>query len=229
MHLKNNNNYLMTAAMTFFTLAILAASIIATAPSAAASTNNNNSTSTNTITTSSSSSAEEELIELSPQSIWQEQQISVSETPINNTHAIITFTGNGTLTLPNTTETFNTTSNSSSLIEFMTNSGQKKETIRTEDGETITATTYEIANFNPATGEGKGILITVFNTNSTGRLAPLNGMILAGIHDIQPTPIQSFTFSEWQSGIPLPSTITTTTEEPPETNITTTTATTTMQ
>jgi hypothetical protein len=220
----NNNRYLITAAVTVFTLAIMAASIIATAPAVASTNNNSTSTnSTNSITTSSPS-AEEELIVLSPQPIWQEQQKSVSETPINNTHAIITFTGNGTLTLPNTTETINTTSNSTSLIEFMTNSGQKKETIRTEDGETITATSYEIANFNPATGEGKGIVMTVFNTNSTGRLAPLNGMILAGIHDIQPTPIQSFTFSEWQSGIPLPSAITTT-EESSEMNMTTTTTT----
>jgi hypothetical protein len=199
---NSNNNRLKTATVaTIFTFAIIFASSIAITP-IAASTNSNNTT-----TTTTTPSAGE--IELSPQPIWQEQQISVSDTPINNTHTIITFTGNGTLTLPNTTETINTTSNSTALIEFMTNSGQKKETIRTEDGETVTATSYEIANFNPATGEGKGIVITVFNTNSTGTLAPLNGMILAGIHDIQPTPVQSFTFWEWQSGIPLPFTITT--------------------
>jgi hypothetical protein len=193
---SNNNLIKTTTVATIFTFAIIFASSIAITP-VAASTNSNNTTATTT-----TPSARE--IELSSQPIWQEQQISVSDTPINNTHTIIKFTGNGTLTLPNTTETINTTSNSTALIEFMTNSGQKKETIRTEDGETVTATSYEIANFNPATGEGKGIVITVFNANSTGKLASLNGMILAGIHDIQPTPVQTFTFWEWQSGILLP-------------------------
>jgi hypothetical protein len=211
---KNNSNRRLIAAASAIPATIFIVSIIFASsmvgPVAATTTIASN-------TTTSSSG-----IELSPQPIWQERQISVSDTPINNTHTSITFIGNGTLTLPNTTETINTTSNSTALIEFMTNSGQKKETIKTEDGETVTATSYEIANFNPITGEGKGIVITVFNTNSTGTLAPLNGMILEGIHDIQPTPVQSFTFWEWQSGIPLPSTITTI-EEPPEMNMTTTT------
>ena len=228
MHLTNkkNNSYVIAAAsvaVALFTFAIMAtaASNMATITPAAATTTTA-ATPNNTTTTSPSTGQ----IELSPQPIWQEQQISVSDTPINNTHAIITFTGNGTLTLPNTTESINTTSNSTSLIEFMTNSGQKKETIRTEDGETVSATSYEIANFNPATGEGKGIIITVFNTNSTSTLAPLNGMILAGIHDIQPTPVQSFTFWQWQSGIPLPSAITT--QEPPLMNTSATTNATTI-
>ena len=39
------------------------------------------------------------------------------------------------------------------------------------------------------------------HTNSTGILAPLNGMIVAGIDDIQPNGDILLTFWEWESGI----------------------------
>jgi hypothetical protein len=90
------------------------------------------------------------------------------------------------LTLPNATHIINTASNGSRLISFTTSSGYAKETIRTEDGsENATATFYEIVQFNPAaSGGGKGIVTAVFQTNSTGMLAPLNGMIAAGVDDM---------------------------------------------
>jgi len=116
----------------------------------------------------------------------------------------ITFSGNGTLTLPNTTQTINTTSNGSALISFMTLSVQGKETIRTQDGaETATLTLYEIDRQPATTGESNGIVIAVVNTNATsGTLAPLNGMILAGTDDIQTTTSESrLTLWEWKSGI----------------------------
>ncbi|MDQ3903000.1 MAG: hypothetical protein M3247_04995 [Thermoproteota archaeon] len=44
----------------------------------------------------------------------------LSENPINDTHMRVTFTGTGTLTLPNSTQTINTTSNGSAIISFAT-------------------------------------------------------------------------------------------------------------
>lgn len=76
-----------------------------------------------------------------------------------------------------------------------------KETIRTEDGQTATATFYEFVQLNPATGEGKGITMALIHTNSTGTIAPLNGTISAGIDDIQPNGEEVITIWEWRSGI----------------------------
>ena len=142
-------------------------------------------------------------IELSSQPVYQDQLRVVSQNPINETHMSITFSGNGTLTLPNTTQTINTTSNGSALISFMTLSVQGMETIRTQDGETATATLYEIDRQPATTGESKGVVIAVVNTNATsGVLAPLNGMILVGMDDIQTTTSESrLTLWEWKSGI----------------------------
>ena len=144
-------------------------------------------------------------IALSTEPVYKDHLRVVSQNPINETHMSITFSGNGTLTLPNSTQTvINTTSNGSALISFMTQSVQGTETIRTQDGdETATATLYEIDRQPATSGESKGIVIAVFNTTSTsGVLAPLNGMILAGIDDIQTTTSESsLTLWEWKSGI----------------------------
>ena len=141
-------------------------------------------------------------IELSQQPVLQEQTTTVSQTPINYAHMSITFTGNGTLTLPNNIDTIvNFTSNGSALISFVAQSVQGTETIRTENGETATITFYEIVKFNPATSEGKGIITAEVNTNPTGTLASLNGMILAGIDDIQSNSESNVTLWEWESRI----------------------------
>lgn len=141
-------------------------------------------------------------IELSQQPVLQERTTTVSQTPINYAHMSITFTGNGTLTLPNNIDTIvNFTSNGSALISFVAQSVQGTETIRTENGETATITFYEIVKFNPATSEGKGIITAEVNTNPTGTLASLNGMILAGIDDIQSNSESNVTLWEWESRI----------------------------
>ena len=150
------------------------------------------------ITTDTASSG----IELSQQPVLQERTRTVSQTPINYAHMSITFTGNGTLTLPNNIDTIvNFTSNGSALISFVAQSVQGTETIRTENGETATITFYEIVKFNPATSEGKGIITAEVNTNPTGTLASLNGMILAGIDDIQSNSESNVTLWEWESRI----------------------------
>jgi hypothetical protein len=192
---KKNNSYVIAASLlTLFTFAIMAAvSNIATTtatPAAATTT-----TASNTTTTSSSSG-----IELSPQPVLQLQASTSGVTPINQTHIGSTFSTTGTLTLPNTTETINITTNGSAITSLTTQSAIGTETIMTEDGETAIATFYEIVELTP-TGGGNGIAIAVLHTNSTGRLAPLDGMILAATDYMQPLGEGLTTFWEW---IPTP-------------------------
>src|ERR687893_1614848 len=143
-------------------------------------------------------------IELSRQPVLQERTRAVSETQINYAHVSITYTGNGTLSLPNNNNTAtiaNFTSNGSALVSFITQSAQGTETIRTGNGETATMTFYEIVKFNPATRDGKGIIIAEVQTSPTGTLASLNGMILAGTDEIHLNGESRVTLWEWESGI----------------------------
>ena len=151
-------------------------------------------------TTTSAASSE---IELSPRPIYQEHVRDVSETLINQTHAQLVVEGNGTLTLPNSTETIKTISTGGGMVSiFSTFAG--KVILSTEDGsENATATSYEIARSNKEQGIGKGIAIAIIHTNSTGRLAPLDGMILVGQEEFQPDGRALLTYWEWQSGIPF--------------------------
>jgi hypothetical protein len=139
----------------------------------------------------------------SQQPVLQEQTRAASATPINFAHMSITYTGNGTLTIPNgnVNTTVNFTSNGSALVSFLTQSAQGTETIRTEDGSTATLTFYEITKFNPGTLEGEGIIIAKISTDPRGRLAPLNGLILAGIDEIHQNGPSNVTLWEWKSRI----------------------------
>ena len=197
---KKNNRYVRIT-VTIFTLAIIAvaASIMATAPAAATTT---------TTTTTTSPPEERGMIQLSPEPVYQERSGTVSETPINQTHIQLALSGSGTITLPNTTETISTTS-TASLIASLDGTAAGKEVITTEDGsESATATIYGISRFGME--EGRGIIIALVNTDSTtGRLAPLDGMILAGQIEFPPEEETALvTLWEWQSGIPLPTTTT---------------------
>ncbi len=140
-------------------------------------------------------------IELSPQPIYQREPSTSGVAPINQTHIRSTFSANGTLTLPNTTETINTTSNGTSVTSLTTQSAIGRETIMTKDGETITATFYEILEFPPGAGGANGIAIAVLHTNSTGRLAPLNGTIVVGTDYLYPISEGFSTYWEW---VPTP-------------------------
>jgi hypothetical protein len=147
-------------------------------------------------------------IELSSQPVYQAHLRIVGQNPINETHASVTFSGNGTLTLPNNTiQTINTTSKGSALVSIATESSQMKLTIKTQDGEEETPTiTLYLIERHPAgtTGVSEGIAIAVVNTNtnatSTGMLAPLQGMRLVGIIDSQTTTGEGqLTLWEWKS------------------------------
>jgi hypothetical protein len=187
-HLNNNNHLIATTLFILATIIIVVSSLANTTPVAATTTTGN-------ATTTPSG------IELSPQPIYQERITNQIETPINQTHMQITYSGNGMLTPPNTTETINTTSNGSLIVSFITQTAHGTETITTEDGnETATATFFDIVRFNPATGEGKGIVMAVVHTDSTGILAPLNGTIVAGTDDTKPEETV-ITLWEWEGGM----------------------------
>jgi hypothetical protein len=229
---KNNNNHPVETATTATTISVLAIAIIImlisttiASPVAATTT-----TTASAGTTTTSSAAPSSRIKLSPHPIYQERAPPGSVTPINQTHISATHSGNGTLTLLNSTQTISTISNGTAIVSFTTSSAYAKSTIRAANGETVTATIYEIVQFNnPAAaplGGGKGIVTVIFHTNSTGMLAPLNGVIAAGIDNISPNGESDTTLWRWESGIlPLLSTNTTTTNSTStatsETNVTT--------
>jgi len=194
---KNNNHPIATTTATISIIAI----IVASTTTAMTITTPLQATATTATTQSPTSSG---TIELSAQPIYQERSSPGNITPINQTHGIFTFNGNGMLTLPNTTQTINTTHNGTAIISFATSSGYGKETIQTENGETVTATVYEIVqppSPSASEGGGKGIVIAVFQTNSTSMLAPLNGVIAAGIDDMSPSEESHVTLWRWENGV----------------------------
>jgi hypothetical protein len=223
MHLinKKNNSYIIAAASvaTLLTFAIVAAAVssIANTIIPASATTTTTTTTSNATTTTSSG------IELSPEPVHQEQQTLVSENSINQTHTQFTFSGNGTLNLPNGMEPISITS-TGQVIAAMDGTAVGEEVLTTEDGtENATAKFYSMGRFNMEDGSGKSILIALVHTNSTGQLAPLNGAIVAGEVEFLPVGTSLITLWEWQSGIPLP-TSTSTTTAIADTNATTSTA-----
>ena len=193
MHILNNTrNKSIVISATIFALAIVmtAASIMTNPGSATATT-----------TTTTASSPEAGIIQLSPEPVYREVHTPISRTPVNQTHFEVPISGNGTITLPNTTETIGITS-TGSYLSSLDGTAVGKEVITTEDGsESATAKIYGVAQLE----ERRGIIIGVFDTNSTGRLAPLDGMILAGQIEYPPEEdVTLITLWEWESGRPLP-------------------------
>jgi hypothetical protein len=192
---KNNNRYVITSA-TIFTLAIIAAasSTLVATPAAATTTTTSN-------TTTSASGG----LELSPQPIWEEVVTTTGMTPINETHISATHSGKGTLILPNSTEAINITSSGSVIGSIMDGTAIGEEVITTVDGtESATQKFFGIPRFNMEDGTAKAIVIALVHTNSTGKLAPFNGMIIVGTHEGDPNTVATFRYWEWKSGIPLP-------------------------
>jgi hypothetical protein len=192
--MRHLNNTTVTASITLIMRATIIAvmvsgmaSTIITTPVAATPT---------TTTTPTSSSG----IELSPRPVYQERSRLESQSQINQTHIKITFSGNGTLNLPNSTETIRTTSTGSGISSLIDGSFAGQVILTTEDGsENATAIVYEIGQFNAQDLTGRGIAIAVFHTNSTGRLTPLDGMILAGQDEFLPDGGAFINYWEWQS------------------------------
>lgn len=171
-------------------------------------------------TSSSTAEASAAGLELSSEPVYEEVSRQVGENPINDTHVETTFAASGNLTLPNSTEPIRTTSRGSVLISFVDATAIGEQVITTtegeEGGETAVAKFFGVARFNmEQEGTGRGIIISVVHTNSTGMLAPLNGMILAGDVEFNAEGTSTTTLWEWQSGIPLPMMLTTTPPSPP--------------
>jgi len=231
---SNNNNYYVIALATTATilaLAIIFVSTMITIPAQASPVDGNNTTTTATTTTTPSSSG----VELSAQPVWDEQATTTGVTQINETHSIVTFIGNGTMTVPDTGETVNMTNNGTAFISPVpgytgTVSAYGREHVFSEDGDTSAITFYEIVRYDPNTFEGSGLVIAVFDNNATGSLAPFNGMMVVGTHEEDPTT-QAATIKlwEWESGIPIPTPVATTgmEESPPASPTMNTTTTTT--
>jgi C4-type Zn-finger protein len=165
-------------------------------------------TTSDTSTTTTPSSG----LELSPQPVWQERVTTTRVTQINETHSIVEFVGNGTLTLPDIGETINMTNNGTAIISPVagsvgTVSAYGREYVFSEDNDDSTAITfYEIVQYDPATFQGKGLTMAVFDTNATGSLILFDGLMVAGTHDEQPnaegiTTNTTITLWEWESGI----------------------------
>ena len=208
---NNKNSHPIATAMTISALAIvliLVSTSIVTPAVAASATTTTTTTAGNT-PTFSSSTGPSSGIELSSQPIYQKHTPPANTFPINQTHVGATHSGNGTLTLPNTTQTIKTSViNGSAIVSLATSSALIKETIRAENGETVNVTAFGIYQFNnPAAAlqaGGKGIVTAILQTNSTGILAPLNGMILAGTDDFTSDGNSRVTLWRWESGITLP-------------------------
>jgi hypothetical protein len=121
---------------------------------------------------------------------------TVAATPINQTHMQISLVGNGTIMLPNSTETV-TTKDTGSAIARLTPTGNivnGQIQISTEDrSENGTVFFTEIGK------NGKGVGVAYFITNSTGKLSFLNNMVAVIEDEIQPNGDTLITAWEWRA------------------------------
>jgi hypothetical protein len=136
-------------------------------------------------------------IRLSPQPIWEERVSNTGETPFNQTHSIITFFGNGTLTVPDTGETIDVTNNGTAILSSVTGTSFGRESFIAENGDSTAITFYEIVKNNPETIQTRGITTAVFDSNGTGTLAPFNGMIVIGLRE-EPPNEEGVTMTLWK-------------------------------
>lgn len=119
---------------------------------------------------------------------------TVTANPINQTHIQISLAGNGTITLPNSTETVMTKDIGSAIARLTPtgNIAQGQIHISTEDGsENATVFFTEIGQ------NEKGIGVAYFTTNSTGRLAFLDNMVGVIQDEVQPNGDTFITAWEW--------------------------------
>jgi hypothetical protein len=124
-----------------------------------------------------------------------EEGKTLAATPINQTHIQISLAGNGTITLPNSTETV-MTKDTGSAIARLTPTGNivnGQIHISTEDGnENATIFFTEIGQ------NEKGIGVAYFSTNSTGKLAFLDNMVVVIQDEVQPNGDTLITAWEWR-------------------------------
>jgi hypothetical protein len=122
---------------------------------------------------------------------------TVAATPINQTHIQISLAGNGTITLPNSTETVMTKDIGNAIARLTPtgNIAHGQIHISTED-ESENATVF----FTEIGQNEKGIGVAYFITNSTGKLAFLNNMVAVIQDELQPNGDTLITAWEWRGG-----------------------------
>jgi hypothetical protein len=115
----------------------------------------------------------------------------------------VSLSGNGTLTQPDSTETITVNSTSTALVNFETTSVIAQQFLTAEDGkENALAKIYEITRHDVNTKTEKGAVIAIFETNSTGQLAFLDGLIAVGQADVDAAGNTDITLWEFETGIP---------------------------
>ena len=199
-----------TTAAAFFTWIIIFASSTTTSivtPVEATSATGNNTTTTTTTTTMTPSLE----LEFSSQPVWDETVRTTGIFPINQTHSMATFEGNGTMTVPDTGEVINMTNNGTAFGNIVPQANNtvvsygRENVFSVDDGDTSAITFFEIIQYDPATLQGNGLVTAVFDNNATGSLAPFNGMLVVGTHEEDPaTQTVIIRLWEWESGIPIP-------------------------
>ena len=120
---------------------------------------------------------------------------TVAATPINQTHIQISLAGNGTITLPNSTETVmtNDTGNALARLTPTGNIAHGQIHITTEDGsENATVFFTEIGQ------NERGIGVAYFITDSTGKLAFLDNIVAVIQDELQPNGDTHITAWEWR-------------------------------
>jgi hypothetical protein len=121
---------------------------------------------------------------------------TVAANPINQTHIQISLVGNGTIMLPNSTETVKTkdTGNAIARLTPTGNIAQGQIHISTEDGsENATVFFTEIGQ------NERGVGVAYFSTNSTGKLAFLDNMVAVIQDEVQPNGDTMITAWEWRA------------------------------
>ena len=137
-----------------------------------------------------------EAITLANEPFLVEHGMAVEVNPINQTHIQISLVGNGTITLPNSTETVKTRDTGNALVRLLTPTGdiaQGQIHISTED-ESENATVF----FTEIAKNEKGIGVAYFSTNSTGKLAFLDNMVAIFQDESQPDGSTVITAWEWR-------------------------------
>src|ERR671914_203735 len=135
-------------------------------------------------------------ITLAERPFLSEHGRTVAATPINQTHMQISLAGNGTITLPNSTETVMTkdTGNAIARLTPTGNIVNGQIHLSTEDrSENATVFFTEIGQ------NQKGVGVAYFTTNSTGKLAFLNNMVAVIQDEIQPNGDTLITAWEWKA------------------------------
>ena len=135
---------------------------------------------------------------------YREHITVVGQNPINATHVEVSLSGNGILTLPNNTETIAVNSTGTALVNFDTTSVIAQEFLTKEEdrSENASATIYEITRHDVNARTEKGVVIAIFETNSTGQLTFLDGMIAVGQADVDAAGNTGITLWEFETGIP---------------------------